>query len=321
MPRICILACVFNDWSSADKLASAIDEELGKAGLVADLVFVNDGSTEQRPASFCSSPYRSIPSITVVHARTNLGHQRAIALGLWYVHRHREADCIAVMDSDGEDKPSDLVRLIEAWRSEGGARVVFAARAKRSEGLLFRAFYSIYKLLHSTLTGRKITFGNFSVLSRHHVETLLVEPDLWNHYAAAVVKTKLAYVTIPTHRGTRYYGASKLNFTALVIHGLSALSCFKEVIAVRLIIASLAAMALLIALAAIVAAIKIFSDVAVKGWATTAFGMVVVVFTQLLAILALFVIGLLGSRNQYSFMPIRDCEFFLERRETIRAPA
>jgi hypothetical protein len=308
--KVGILGCLFNDWPSAHQLAGDIDAELRKNGLSADIVFVNDGSTDKKPADFCTVPYQAVKSVKIVNAKTNLGHQRAIALGLWYVREHSDYDCIVVMDSDGEDKPSDVVRLVRRWTERGGDYLIFAGRAKRSEGWLFRMFYGLYKLLHVSLTGRKINFGNFSVLARLHVELLLVEPDLWNHYAAAVVKTRIPYETLPTSRGKRYQGVSKVRFTSLVIHGLSALSCFKEIIAVRLIIASLVAMALLAVAGAAVLWIKMFTDYAVEGWATTAFGIVVMVFTQLLVILALFVIGLLGGRNQYSFMPVRDCAYY-----------
>jgi hypothetical protein len=315
--RICILACLFNDWISADKLAEGIDQELADRGLVADIVFVNDGSTEEKPPGFCTARYKALGNISVVHAKTNLGHQRAIALGLWFVNRNCDHDAFAIMDSDGEDKPSDLVKLIGKWSEGRGSQLIFAERTKRSEGVVFRLCYAIYKFLHLALTGRRISFGNYSVLSGPHVELLLVEPDLWNHYAAAVVKTKIPFATVATNRGTRYAGQSRLNFTSLVIHGLSALSCFKEIIAVRLILAALVTMGLMLVLGISLLGVKVFSSYAIQGWTTSAMGVVVMVFTQLLVILSLFVIGLLGGRNQYSFMPVRDCEYYFGRVEAI----
>jgi hypothetical protein len=141
------------------------------------------------------------------------------------------------MDGDGEDLPGDLPRLIDAL-SQSDSRdhgVVFAERRRRSEGLLFRVCYHSYRLIHVALTGIPVRFGNFSILSRGALDRIVVVNELWNHYAAAVVKSRLAYSTIPTVRGVRLAGQTQMNFPALVIHGLGALSVFAEIISVRLL--------------------------------------------------------------------------------------
>src|SRR4029434_10989959 len=70
------------------------------------------------------------------------------------------------------------------------------------------------------------------------LSSLVVASELWNHYAAAVVKLRLPYTSIPTTRGRRASGRSSLDFVALVVHGLSAASVFGDVIGVRLAIAT-----------------------------------------------------------------------------------
>ena len=58
-----------------------------------------------------------------------------------------------------------------------------------------------------------------------------MEPFFWIDF-----KIKIDYSSIPTSRGKRYYGNSKMNLTSLIIHGLSSISLYIDRIVVRLLI-------------------------------------------------------------------------------------
>lgn len=90
------------------------------------------------------------------------------------------------------------------------------------------------------LTGIRVRVGNFSILPFAYLDTLVVMSELWNHYAASVFRSKLPFAMIPIPRGTRFAGTSKMNFVALVSHGLSAISVFGDIVGVRLLIGALA---------------------------------------------------------------------------------
>ena len=95
-----------------------------------------------------------------------------------------------------------------------------AQRSKRSESLIFRIFYWLYGRLFKLLTGASISSGNFSILPFSYLRRLIVEPSVWNHYAATMIKSKIPIRYVPTVRGVRYAGQSKMKFTNLVLHGL-----------------------------------------------------------------------------------------------------
>ncbi len=80
------------------------------------------------------------------------------------------------------------------------------------------------------LTGMIIRFGNFCHIPDCQLDRLVCFPDLWNSLSGCI-KSGLPVVRIPTHRANRLTGFSKMNFTALVLHGLSTISVFKDVIA------------------------------------------------------------------------------------------
>ncbi len=169
-------------------------------------------------------------SIQVLRLRRNLGHQRAIAVALAYVQQKLPGDAVVVMDADGEDRPEDIHRRS---RTRSNRQILQSRsspeRGRRIESFSFKLFYACYRLLHRVLTGRNIKFGNFSLLPRRHLDSIVAYPELWNHYAAAVLKARLPYIGIRADRGKRLSGKSKMSFVGLVVHGLSALFASYEV--------------------------------------------------------------------------------------------
>ena len=131
-------------------------------------------------------------------------------------------------------------RLIGAFDSQPERRVVFAQRARRSESNVFKTFYGLYKAVYFLLTGAKVRFGNFSVVPYDILPKLTVVSEIWNHYAAGIMKARIPYVEVPTKRGMRLSGHSRMNFVSLVIHGLGAVSVHSDVIGVRALVAMLA---------------------------------------------------------------------------------
>jgi hypothetical protein len=205
------------------------------------LLFLDDCSDTPVPPDLVKDELKNLLCVESLRLRRNLGHQRAIAIGLCFVHAERPCDAVLVMDADGEDKPADVPRLIQKFLEEGARKVIFAERIRRSEDWTFRVGYLLYRGLHWLLTGVRVRVGNFSILPAEYLETLVVVSETWNHYAASVIKCRLPNRVLPAARGTRLAGRSSMNYVALVLHGLSAISVFAEIVGVRLTLAILAA--------------------------------------------------------------------------------
>jgi polyisoprenyl-phosphate glycosyltransferase len=304
-PSLLVVIPIYNDWDSAAVLLGRLETAL--AGLDARYLLVDDGSASPAPADLTQRFAR----LDVLQLRRNLGHQRAIAVALAYAQVERSEPTIVVMDGDGEDDPADVPRLVEKFRAEGGRKVVFAERRRRSENAVFVAFYHAYRLVHFILTGQAVRVGNFSVLPRSALDRLVVVPELWNHYAAAVFCSSLPRTSIPTARAPRIAGRSRLSFAALVVHGLSAISVYREIVAVRVLGASMVTAALVVAGLAIVIGVRLFTNLAVPGWATFTAGLLVVVLTQVVVISLVLILMMLSGRQASTFLPIRDYAFFI----------
>jgi hypothetical protein len=172
-----------------------------------------------------------------------LGHQRAIVYGLRYMTPELGPDDVVVtMDSDGEDQPSDLPRLVEELRTTGAA-LVLAQRTKRSEPLGFRAMYVCFRLVFRLLTGRTIRSGNFAAQRATSLVATIDHPSFDLCYSATLLALKRSTATVPCARGVRFAGTSRMNRYALVAHGMRMLLPFSENIAVRMLVLAATAFA------------------------------------------------------------------------------
>lgn len=293
--KIIILIPVYNDWNALGAFLKTLEKDLSQdAEREYRILVVNDGSTEPAP-EFPPGPF----TFSRLDLHTNVGHQKAIATGLSFVHHYISSDGVIVLDGDGEDLPSDIPRLIEG--SLNSTQIVFASRAGRQTGIGFNIFYFFYKILFRLLTGRSISFGHFLYLPRPMVDRLVYSPEIVNHLPAAIMKSNLPYSSLPLQRGKRLAGQSKMSFGDLLLHGLGAISVFVEKVAVRLLVFSLVMIGLTLLGIGIILGIRWFTDLAIPGWASTIMSSLVIVLLQsfLLSLFTLFLFLSAGSQRKF----------------------
>jgi glycosyltransferase involved in cell wall biosynthesis len=314
---IAIVLPVFNDWQSLRLLLSAMDETCHASGITIDVYAVNDGSTIDPDLSNAdTNGFRCIRSVHIIHLTRNFGHQRAIAIGLCHAAEHAKVDAVVVMDSDGEDKPEDILTLAKASMDARG-KVIFAQRAKRSESLSFRFFYIIYKRVYKMLTGSAISFGNFSIIPASLMQKATAVSEIWIHYAAGVMKSRLPIETIPTERGTRLAGQSKMNFVSLLLHGLSGIAVHLEVVAARMLVWSLIFIGFSILGIGIVFSLRLLTNLVISGWASGVTIGLLGILLQALLFSTLLVFLVLNNRTQQFFVPRLNYTQYIQRVEEI----
>jgi polyisoprenyl-phosphate glycosyltransferase len=305
-----VLIPIYNDWDSLRILLRELDRELSEEYRL-HLVLIDDASTNLKPDDLIDEHCSVFESATCLRLKCNVGHQRAIAIGLSWLVSAGSLDPVIVMDGDGEDKPSDLPRMLQLFGETGKKVAVFAGRTKRSESLIFKLFYRLYRGLHLIMVGLPVRIGNFSVIPFSYVEGLTVSNYLWYHYAATVVRTRMPFVTLKTARGNRYRGVSQMNFVSLVRHGISAIAVQSEVLSVRmLILACSFAMFGMAALAGIIG-IRLFTSVPVAGWATIASGLIALLLLQVLSLAFTFAMQSVSVHGNNGLIPVRDCSLFV----------
>ena len=310
MPFLIIMP-VFNDWGSVGPLLRQLDEELSRKGMAVEILLIDDGSTIKAPSEIASAGSTRIRKIEILRLRRNLGHQRAIAIALAHIEENVRCEAVVVMDADGEDKPEDAIRLIEEYGQGDGESVIFAQRTRRSENLPFRVSYFIYRRLYKALTGHEIRIGNFSIIPRELLTRIVVVSEIWNHYSSGILKARIPHKYIATDRSRRLAGSSRMNYVQLVVHGLSAISIYGDVIGVRALLATLVLAFVSLVLIIIAIVVRSVTDLAVPGWATYVVGLSFIILLQSITISFSFVFLILNGRNNYSFLPQRDYQYFI----------
>ena len=233
MNKIKILIPIYNDWKSVFKLLENINIEISSLDIDLSVMIINDASTEDMPE--LSRSLENLKSIQVINMRDNRGHARCNAAGLKYINKKEDFDYIIPMDGDGEDRPEELSLLIEKIKDYPDT-VVTANRVKRSEGFLFKFCYIAHKYLTLIFTGKSIKYGNYSCLPKSAVNKMVTEPATWSSFSGSLAKIVKDRKSIPSERGIRYFGPSKMSFISLLKHSLSIIAVFKVTLLIRSIL-------------------------------------------------------------------------------------
>lgn len=222
---------------------------------------------------------RDLDDVAVLDPPFNLGHQRAIVFGVRSIRSRLEDDDVVVtLDADGEDKPEDLPRLLAALLGDDDLRrIVLARRSKRQEAILFSVLYLLFRVLFRTLTGTIVRTGNYAAYRGWTAHHLLGHPYFDMCYSSTFLSLRLDVEYVPCARGVRYAGRSRMGYGRLIMHGLSMLMPFTDRIAVRALIAFAATMATSCALALAVVCVRLFTNRAIPGWATSTLLLLIIV--------------------------------------------
>ena len=228
--KIKILIPVYNDWQSVFKLLDEIDHNISEIDHEISVTIVNDASNHDRDNE--NRNYQNIHSVKILNMRINQGHARCIATGLKYIFNKEDFDYVIPMDGDGEDRPEEIREFINKINNSNDNAIV-GQRVKRSEGLIFKICYQIHKLITLTFTGKSIKFGNFTCLPKTIVKKMINEKATWNSFSGSLTKIENELLSIPSIRGSRYFGPSKMSFFNLLKHSLSIISVFRKTVLIR----------------------------------------------------------------------------------------
>ena len=230
MIKVKILIPVYNDWQSVSKLIDEVNSLSIDQKFEVSIIIVNDASNHDRQED--EKSLNNIHSVKILNMKVNQGHARCIATGLKYIYEKENFDYVIPMDGDGEDRPEEIIQFLNQIKNSNEKPLV-GERIKRSENLIFKTCYQVHKLITLTFTGKSIKFGNYTCLSKPTVEKLISEKATWNSFSGALTKIENDLIKIPSTRGTRYFGPSKMSFSNLLSHSLSIISVFKKTVLIR----------------------------------------------------------------------------------------
>ena len=228
--KIKILIPIFNDWQSVSKLVEEINNLSIDPKFEVSIIIVNDASKHDRQHE--KKSLENIHSIKILNMKINQGHARCIATGLKHIYDKEDFDYVIPMDGDGEDRPEEIKDFLNQIENLNNKPII-GNRIKRSENLLFKVCYQLHKLVTLIFTGKSIKFGNYSCLPKTTVEKMINERATWNSFSGSLTKIEKDLYPVPSIRGARYFGPSKMSFFNLLKHSLSIISVFRKTFLVR----------------------------------------------------------------------------------------
>ena len=290
--KLKILIAVYNDWLSLDILLAEIYKKLNQTVWKNyEVYIVNDASTIEIPEKIKRKT-------KIINLFNNIGSQGAISIGVKYIQKKiDDMTHLLIMDSDGEDKPEDIVRLLDECKINEN-KIVFARRQKRKESILFRALHFTYKKIFKMLIGKDLDFGNFSCMTKGNLNKIVNINNLQTHYSASILRSKIPFSKIDCEKGFRIEGSSKLNFWKHFAHALMSLSVFVDLIAIKFFFISLVGIVLSIISAITIFIMKLYFPKILLGIASNIL-LSLAIITIVLFLISLFsLIIFLNNKNQ-----------------------
>jgi len=227
-----ILIPVFNDWESLLSLLNNINALKINNIAYLKILIIDDCSTEILNKNI---EFESFTDVEVIKNLKNIGHGKSIAYGINYLSKKNDFDYLIVMDGDGEDRPEEVKELI-LKSFDLPSLTITANRIKRSESAFFKLSYHLHKILTLVLTGHSIKFGNFMCIPKQDLNLIVSNKNLFVSFSGTVSKFIKNKTYIPSIRGVRYHGPTKMTFLKLIRHSLLIMSVFKIELASRLLV-------------------------------------------------------------------------------------
>ncbi len=135
-PELSVFLPVYNEEPNLRPLHAKLDEALKKLGRSAEIVYVDDGSTDGS-LKILREISQLDPRVRVVALRRNYGQTAAMAAGI----DAAKGDVLIPMDADLQNDPADITRLLK--KLDEGYDVVSGWRKNRKDKMITRKIPSM----------------------------------------------------------------------------------------------------------------------------------------------------------------------------------
>ena len=202
---ISVVLPILNEEENLEELHSKLTDTLSKMDLEYEIIAVDDGSTD-RSFEVLKQIHERDPRLKAIKFRRNFGQTAAMSAGF----NHARGDVIITMDSDLQNDPADIPRLLEKLNE--GYDVVSGWRADRKDKFLSRRLPSVLaNRLIARITGVKLhDFGcSLKAYRKDVIDNINLYGEMHRFIPAlaSLVGAEIAEMKVTHH--ARKYGKSK----------------------------------------------------------------------------------------------------------------
>lgn len=219
-----IIVPVFNEEAVLPVLLRRLDQMLTRLPGAAEVIFVDDGSSDSGSIVLESLVKRD-PRFRYIGLSRNFGHQIAITAGM----DAALGQAIIVMDADLQDPPEVVEQLIAKW--EEGYEVVYARRLSRAGESWFKraTAHLFYRMLgRMTSVGIPADVGDFRLIDRKVLDALRQMPEQDRFVRGMIAWLGFRQTEVTFHRLERAAGETKYPFLKMTRLALNAALGFSD---------------------------------------------------------------------------------------------
>jgi glycosyltransferase involved in cell wall biosynthesis len=202
---------LFNEEAVLQEFHRRLSSVLDRLQLSAEIIYVNEGSTDGSLALIHDLRERD-PRIALVDLSRNFGKEIAMTAGL----DHATGDAVVIIDADLQDPPEVIPELLAQWQK--GFDVVYAQRTAREGESFVKKFTAhwFYRLIQrSNRVKIPVDTGDFRLLSRRAVDSLNRLRETHRFMKGLFAWIGHPQKAVPYHRDRRFAGKSKFNYWRL----------------------------------------------------------------------------------------------------------
>lgn len=216
-----VVVPVYNEAETLNEAANAVKKVLNNANIPYEIIFVDDGSTDNSWEIICRE-HSNDRKIKGLKFSRNFGKDAAIFAGL----KNCKGDCVAVMDCDLQHPPEKLPEMYALW--EQGYEVIEGVKNTRGkESRLHKSFANAFYKIMSKIT--KINMKNasdFKMLDRKVVNALIKMPEHRMFFRTLSSWVGYKNTSVFYDVKERVGGTSKWSTSKLIKYALSSVTSF-----------------------------------------------------------------------------------------------
>lgn len=258
---VSVVLPVFNEVRVLRTLLGRVRQTLRALGMRSEIIFVDDGSTDGSGRVLDQMAARS-EQVRVVHFSRNFGHQAAVQAGLRFARGH----AVVLMDSDLQDAPEAMGRLLDAWRE--GYDVVYAMREKRKEQwwkrILFGGFHRLLAAVATTPIPADA--GNFSLIDARVVREIVALGEHDRYLPGLRSWVGFQQTGVVVERLARYDDRPRVSLRGLWRLAKTAIFGFSTLPLTIFYMIGYSALAIFLGLAGYSLYCRLFTNLAIPGW-------------------------------------------------------
>jgi dolichol-phosphate mannosyltransferase len=305
MKLISIVVPVFNEEENIEVFYKEVCKYMENTPYRFELVFIDDGSRDSSPMILDRLVNRDERVRAIIMAR-NFGHQIALTCGL----DHAEGDAVITMDGDMQHPPEMLPLLLSKW--EEGFEVVQTIR-KSTEGVSwFKSLTSrMFYWLINAMSEVHVREGgsDFRLLDKAVVQSFRKFRERARFIRGMIGAIGFRQITVEFIAPKRHAGTSKFSLQKMLHFALDGITAYSKLpLRFAFYIGMLFAL-FSFGLMVQVIYIKLFTDQAVPGWATTSASILLFGGLQLLGL------GIIGEYVGRIFEEVKQRPLYLIRND------